>query len=328
MRPSEQWQIVQYDIDTEFYSFEIGSAKTEMSGFSTLKVYLNNLFVDPSKYTEVTINDKYFVTFTDALNKGDVVTIKVISPTVNSLGYYDVPLNLENNANNEDFTEITVGQARNHLTELATNIPTLVGNSLGSNNIRDIDYKKYPGKILQHSASNMLPQYLLTSKDVNFETAMRYGMEEYTRFKTKFLDNINKLDIDLRNPSEAVDTIISHMAGTKTDTFPFFYTDMIAWGSQKNVVYHQIDDTKQKEFEFTTEYKENTVGDQSVLVYIKRNYEFILLVNEQDYTILTDKIAIQLSKNYVTLVGDELQIVEYNNTNGSFVPPTPTKMGL
>jgi hypothetical protein len=328
MRPSEQWQIVQYDVDTEFYSFEIGSAKTEMSGFSTLKVYLNNLFVDPSKYTEVTINDKYFVTFTDALNKGDVVTIKVISSTVNSLGYYAVPLNLENNANNEDFTEITVGQARNHLTELATNIPTLVGNSLGSNNIRDIDYKKYPGKILQHSASNMLPQYLLTSKDVNFETAMRYGMEEYTRFKTKFLDNINKLDIDLRNPSEAVDTIISHMAGTKTDTFPFFYTDMIAWGSQKNVVYHQIDDTKQKEFEFTTEYKENTVSDQSVLVYIKRNYEFILLVNEQDYTILTDKIAIQLSKNYVTLVGDELQIVEYNNTNGSFVPPTPTKMGL
>lgn len=328
LRPSDQWQIVQYDVSNELYSFEIGVPKIEVSGYTTLKVYVNNLFYTSDKYTEVTINDKYFITFNEALSSKDVVTIKVLSSSINSLGYYEVPVNLENNADNSDFTELTVGQVRNHIKELATNIPTLVGPSLGSNNIRDIDYKKYPGRIMQHSAGNILPQYLLTNKDVDFESAMRYSMEEYTRFKRKFVANLNDLDLDLRSPKDAVDIIISHMAGTKTDNFPFYYTDMVAWGSQKNTVFHNIDDPLQREFEYNTEYKATTISNQAVLVYLKSGENFTLLIQGRDYEFLTTKVAIQLTKDYTIQVNDQIQIVEYTNTDGSFVPPTPTKLGL
>ena len=239
-----------------------------------------------------------------------------------------MPVNLENNADNTDFAELTVGQVRNHVREIATNIPTLQGQSLGSNNLRDIDYKKYPGRILQHSASVILPQYLLTNKDVDFESAMRYSMEEYTRFKRKFVQNIDDLDIDLRSPKDAVDTIISYMAGTKTDSFPFFYTDMSAWGSQKATVYHDIDDPLQREFQYNTEYKATTISNQAVLVYLKSGENFTLLVQGRDYEFLTTKVAIQLTKDYTIQVNDQIQIVEYTNTDGSFIPPTPTKLGL
>ena len=328
VRPSEQSQVVQHEVSTELYTFEIGANRIEVPGFKTLKVYVNNKFYKSDRYNEVTVNGRYYITFAEALKVGDNVVIKVISNEVSSLGYYEVPINLENNADNADFTELTVGQVRNHLIELATNISTLEGNSLGSNNIRDIDYKKYPGKILQHSAGNILPQFLLTDKDYNFEEAMRYSMEEYTRFKRKFIENINELDIDLRTPREAVDAIISHMAGTKTNAFPFFYTDMVAWGSQKQTVFHNVDDTNQREFNFNTAFDPSKVSNTGILVYIKRNNNYILLTHAQDYTFLTDKVAINLTKDFVTQVGDELQIIEYNNTDGSFIPPTPTKLGL
>ena len=42
---------------------------------------------------------------------------------------------------------------------------------------------------------------------------------EYTKFKNTFLDNINKLDLDLTDPAKCVDDIVKHMAGKKTSAF-------------------------------------------------------------------------------------------------------------
>ena len=57
-------------------------------------------------------------------------------------------------------------------------------------------------------------------------------MEEYTRFKNRLIDNINQLDIDLRSPDTALDDILTFMSGAKTSDFPFYYSDMLPWGSQ------------------------------------------------------------------------------------------------
>ena len=328
-QPSQQWQVTQYEVTTdELYTFEIGEKHSDVVGFATLQVFVNSKFIQASNYTEVKINDRYYITFTHALTERDVVTIKIVSDKVNALGYYEVPKNLENNADNQDFTELTVGQVRNHLSELSSFIPQLKGSGLGSNNIRDIDYKQYPGKILQHSAGNILPQYLLTSDQVSFQDAMRFSMEEYTRFKRKFLESINDLDLDLRQPSDAVDKIIAHLAGTKNNAFAFFHTDMIAWGSQKNIVYHTVDDILQTEFEFTTPYSPTTVGNTGVLVYRLRDHNLHLLTLGKDYTFDPIKTAINIDKTYDHQLNDQIQITQYENTDGNFIPPTPTKLGL
>ena len=230
---SRQWQQVQHVVDTELYVFEIGSDPKEITGEITLQVFVNGTYQTSSKYTRLDQNDKYYVSFGSALAKDDVVLIRVYSDTVNKLGFYEIPENLENNANNEDFSSLTLGQCRNHFVEMTRGIVDLTGTSLGTNNVRDLNYKNYGGKILQHSAGVTIAHYLLGSDNNLFVNSMTYSLQEYTRFKNRLLDNIDKLDLDLRNPSGSLDDILIFMTGTKSSDFPFYYTDMLPWGSDK-----------------------------------------------------------------------------------------------
>jgi hypothetical protein len=166
----------------------------------TLKVFVNGVFQPSGKYVQLTSNDKYYISFIAPLAQDDIVLIRVYSDTVTPLGFYETPTNLENNANNDDFANLTLGQLRNHFVDITREIPTFTGKSLGANNARDLDYKKYPGKIQQHSAGATLPHFLLAQERNNLIESMRFSMEEYTRFKNRLIDNINQLDIDLRSP--------------------------------------------------------------------------------------------------------------------------------
>ena len=47
-----------------------------------------------------------------------------------------------------------------------------------------------------------------------------------------------------------------------------------------------------------------------------------------DYTFDSIEPAITLNSAVDLAVGDVIEIVEYSNTDGSFIPPTPTKLGL
>jgi len=325
---SKQWQIVQHEVVNEFYTFEIGSNPKTIVDEVTLQVFVNSKFKNSSTYTQLTINDKHYISFTLPLEAKDIVIIRVYSDALNKLGYYEVAKNLENNADNVDFSNLTLGQARNHLIEISRGIPTFTGKGLGANNIRDLDYKKYPGKILQHSAGCILAGYLLTQENNTIVDSIRYSMEEYTRFKNNFIDNINKLDLDLRDISSSVDKILSYMAGAKTTSFPFYYSDMLPWGSQKTTTTITVDDIKERKFEFITQFDLTTLSTLGVLVYINRGITKTLLLEERDYTFDTIEPAIILASTFLLQVDDVIEIVEYSNTDGSFVPPTPTKLGL
>ena len=329
LNPSRQWQQVQYTVDAELYTFEIGSQPVTTGGEVTLQVYVNGIFQTGSKYTQTTVNDKYYANFTDKLVKDDVVLIRVYSTTINPLGFYEIASNLENNSNNDDFANLTLGQLRNHFVDISRAIPTFTGSSLGNNNIRDLQYKKYPGKILQHSAGSVLPNYMLTQSDNSYIESIRFSMEEYTRFKSRLLDNIDNLDIDLTDPSGSLDTILIFMAGTKTNDFPFYYSDMLPWGSQKTTTTLILDQITNRVFEFTTQFDLTNLSNRGVLVYLTESSGAkTQLIEESDYTFDTVEPAITLDANVSISVGDILSIVEYSNTDGIFVPPTPTKLGL
>lgn len=325
---SRQWQQVQHIVDTEKYVFEIGSEPKQIQGDVTLQVFVNGTFQTRDKYNQLAQNDKFYVSFVKPLKSADVVLIKVYSDTVNKLGFYEVPSNLENNANNADFAELTLGQCRNHYVEITRTIDSFSGTSFGSNNSRDLYYKNYPGKILQHSAGVTLAHYLLTVEDNLFVSSMKYSLEEYTRFKNRLLDNIDKLDIDLRDPSGALDTIISFMVGSKSSDFPFYYTDMLPWGSEKTVTNITLDQTTERTFAFTSQFDLDTISSRGVLVYLIENGKKTQLTHGKDYTFDSVNAGIVLDAKIDLAVNDVIQIVEYSNTNGSFVPATPTKLGL
>jgi len=325
---SRQWQQVQYVVDKEKYAFEIGSKPKEILGEVTLQVFVNGVFQTTDKYVQLFQNEKYYVSFLAALKSDDVVLIRVYSDTVNKLGFYEVASNLENNANNADFNDLTLGQCRNHFVEITRNISDFTGKSLGTNNARDLSYKNYPGKILQHSAGATLAHYLLTVDDNLFVSSMKYSLEEYTRFKNRLLDNIDKLDLDLRNPSGALDTILTFMVGSKSSDFPFYYTDMLPWGSEKTITKITLDQTTERTFEFKTQFDLTEISSRGVLVYLDETGKKNQLIHGKDYTFDTVQASITLDTKLDLAVGDVIEIVEYANTNGSFVPPTPSKLGL
>jgi hypothetical protein len=336
LESSTQYQIVSYDVNGELYSFEIGASVDTTKIRQPLQVFVNGKFKYPSEYTHLVQGDREYVVFTTALAVNDVVTIKFVSNTKAANSFYEVPDNLERNAGNATFGTLTLGQMRNHTVEISQQIKTFAGVAPGKSNIRDVNYRAYPGNILQHSAGMILPMYLMSNETENTIDSIKYVKNEYTKFKNKFIDNIDKLDIDLTNPSKCVDDILTHMAGKKTSAFPFYYSDMLPWGDQKSQLVYTIDDAAETEFEFNTQFDLTAISNQGVLVYHTPVSTGVanLLVEGTDYTLDTIEAKVTLTATNLGVariglsVNDTITIVEYTETNGSFVPPTPTKLGL
>ena len=327
---STQYQIVSYDVSSELYSFEIGASVDTSKIRQPLQVFVNGKFKYPTEYTHLIQGDREYVVFTDKLAENDAVTIKFVSNTKAANSFYQVPDNLENNAGNATFDTLTLGQMRNHTVKISQQIKTLTGVAPGKSNIRDLNFRAYQGDILQHSAGMILPMYLLSNENVSTIESIKYVKNEYTKFKNKFIDNINKLELDLTDPAKCVDDILTFMAGKKTSAFPFYYSDMVPWGNQKSQLVYTIDDVKETEFEFTTQFDLTSLSNRGVLVY----HNTTLLCEGKDYTFDTTEAKVVLTADNLGLatiglsVDDTITIVEYTQTNGSFIPPTPAKLGL
>ncbi len=333
---STQYQVVSYDVSSELYSFEIGASVDTSKIRQPLQVFVNGKFKYPTEYTHLIQGDREYVVFTTALAENDTVTIKFASNTKAANSFYEVPDNLENNAGNATFDTLTLGQMRNHTVKVSQQIKTFTGVAPGKSNIRDVNYRAYPGNILQHSAGMILPMYLLSNENTSTIESIKYAKNEYSNFKNKFLDNIDKLDLDLTDPAKCVDDILLHMAGKKTSAFPFYYSDMVPWGDQKSQLVYTVDDATETEFEFNTQFDLNSLSNQGVLIYHTPISTGVanLLIEGQDYTFDTVEAKAILTSDNLGLatiglsVNDKITLVEYTETNGSFVPPTPTAIGL
>ena len=72
--------------------------------------------------------------------------------------------NLSNNAFNKNFDDITLGQMRNHVSEILNTAKDFEGVYPGAGNLRDLkDTGKYKGKFYTHSKWFSLPE-LFTRK--------------------------------------------------------------------------------------------------------------------------------------------------------------------
>ena len=329
--PSFQYQIVSHDVkDTELYSFEIGASVDTNRTIEPLQVFANGKFIPKSQYTHLVQYGREYIVFTNSRTVNDTITIKFYSTQKAANSFYEVPKNLENNAGNATFDTLTLGQVRNHTVTLSQHIKDLTGVAPGKSNLRDKNFKAYPGNIMQHSAGMKLPMYAMSNETTNAIKAMVFVKNEYSKFKNKFIDNIDKLDLDLTDPAKCVDDIITFMAGKKTSSFPFYYSDMLPWGTQKSQLVYTIDDVTETDFEFATQFDLTSISNQGVLVY----HNTTLLIEGKDYTFDTEEAKIHLTVNNLgtsrigIAVNDTIKIVEYTDTNGSFAPPTPSVMGI
>jgi hypothetical protein len=333
---SKQYQIFNFAYDGTTNLFPIDILPDISVDIPNIKVVINSQPVANGQFGITKVIDKLAILVDpNLLTVGDVIFVSIFnSSSTSTQGFYQVPVNFDINSLNTDIESLTLGQMRNHLIEYKNNSLDIIGNVPGNSNIRDINFSNRGGSILQHSAPMVYAGLFLNHPEMNFVDSLRLASREYSQFKIKFLELASNLELNRNNIAECVDTIMSVLNNVKNDNFPYHYSDMIPHGEDDRVVLpsYTVFDTDIRAYEITSIFQDTVVSNKAVLVYLTRQLNgsttTTLLVKGQDYYFDQTRPAVVIQDSFNLLYNDIISVIEYNNTDGSYVPETPTKLGL
>ena len=321
---SEQPVIRQYVFDNTTEGFEIDVY--DDSAFLNdlwIRVYLNNKlqFINKDFTLSSNLKNNTVVKFNNKLSLNDDIIIKTKSVAKkNANGYYEIPSSLERNPKNENLNEFTLGEVNDHVSTIVENLDNFDGEFPGIGNLRDISNLSDLGRrFLQHSAPMNLSLYHITDKNANIIKSLDYARNEYNRFKREFLQVAEDSEFQ-GTIKDHVDVILQKINSVKNNTMPFYFSDMVPTGGVKKLSYTVLD-PDEKFFALSEIFDNTKLGKKAVSVY-KNNVQ---LCYEIDYTFNTDGFAVVTCPKQQD---DIIDIYEYETTNGSYIPPTPTKLGL
>ena len=207
-----------------------------------VRVYVNGKRLNKEKITvSASIPYKLAVLDTDVALT-DVVTLKCFSKQKKSEnGYYEIPVNLQNNPLNEDISEFTLGQVIDHVDTIVDNIRDFKGAFPGNNNLRDIgELSQYGTRFVQHSGPLNLALYHFGSKSANLIKAMDQARNDYGQFKRAFLIAATNSGIDT-DPKRHVDYVLQEMVKDKTKSRAYFLSDMFGFSAHTRIEISVLD---------------------------------------------------------------------------------------
>jgi hypothetical protein len=318
-RVIRQFVAVQDDVFFPIDMYDESGLLTDLE----LNITVNNKFqIQGSDYQIVNnTRNTAFVQFFNGLNENDIVLIKAKSKAPkNNNGLYEIPSNLEKNPLNENLGDLTLGEINDHARSIVEEIENFSGEFPGISNLRDQqNISKFGKRIIKHSAPLNLALFHLVDKDANLVKALRFAKNEYAKFKRNFLQVAFDLGFN-GDVKKHVDLILKEVNRYKNNSDPFYFSDMLAYRGEK-VAQFEIESDQQKFFSLIEPFSLNEVNDKAVYVYLNRKQ----LLFAVDYTFNSEGFLVldcEIKR------GDVLEICEYESTNGSFIPPTPTKLGL
>lgn len=329
IKPSGQYQII-----TQFYegyTLAIGGVDYAFVQIDVLpeasdtvpriKVYLNNtLLNNNTDYSIKAYGIYHVVALTNTPVLGDKIDILIFSKDTSNIGYYEVPDNLDYNTLNQDFLTITLGQIRSHYNKLIENTSVSANTSIP---LRDRYIKRQGGTLLQQSSPVVYSMAFLNDPDVNFINAITLARKEYTRFKNKFLSLCTSLPgLSYNNPMADVDLILQNINAVKNISFPWYYSDMVPQGGNFSTINYTVINARQTAYEISSIFDITQLSNRAILVY----HNGIQLTLDEDYTF--NPISPQIVFSIQLAVGDTILIRDYNNTDGNYIPETPSKLGL
>ena len=333
---SRQYQVFSFDyVATDAattYTCDIAASTNTV--WPNIQLYVNNDLQAPSTYTYEITENSTVVTFTPPNPLVDtVIEITILSDQVSSTAYYEVPINLQNNPFNADITTANVGDIRGQYQSIFYNNPDTIGTVFGSNNYRDLgNLVPWGNKIIQNSASLALPGAFLRKQNHNLIESLQYNSQQYITFKNLLVSTIDSTDYTYyQTPAVMLDDALDQITSSKIESGPFFWSDMLpSKSAYVTNTYTFANSLDVSIYPLATIYDFTKSNYKGVLVYLTStvdNYTTItqLLINI-DYTVSADTPSLTITKDL--LPGDIVTIKEYNQTYGSYVPNTPTKMGL
>ena len=321
LNASTQYQVITYIANGTAKQFEIGVAPK----IGTLPG--NIVFTGSTEIKtgwEYKLKDgRHVIEFTTAPALQTQLTLKVLSDDATEFGYYEVPTNLSNNAFNKNFTDITLGQVRNHVSEIIKTVTDFTGVYPGTSNLRDVgSVGKFAGNILHHSSGLVLPGLFLQEDHLNVTSAIKYSSSEYTKFKQKFASAAETLDLDFSDIPADVDKILASINNTKSSVFAFYTSDMVGHGTNKKNYTYTVTDNRIKSYQMGTIFNPASNTSRSVLVYINS----VQAILGKDYTFNATRPAIEMVNE--PALNTIIKIVDYTSTVGNYIPTTPSKMGM
>ena len=320
-KDSLQYIVRQYSINQVRNMFLIDAYKD--SGTLTdlqVKVYLNGRRQYTNAYKISIVRDNAYVEFFKDLSVDDSLVIKTKSSALKINGYYEFPFNLENNPQNLNLNTFTLGEINNHVSSIADNIDGFTGIIPGTDSLRDLgNITPFGTKVVQHSAPLLPIAYHITNKNYNVINALKTARLDYAKFKRNLIrkatdygyDGIVRVHLDL---------ILKEVTRDHTKIDPYYLSDMIPC-SASFIFDQEIIDDSITEYPLTFDFDLTTSSERAVLVYVNEE----LLVHSRDYVFV--------NTNFVNITstiasGDNLKIVQYEKTDGCYLPLTPTKLGM
>lgn len=318
---STQAVIQQILADTQYNFFEVTAVETPTAlTESQISVTVNGVQQTSLDYTLYREDGRLFLRFFTDVTDSSSVVIKIQSDLAKTAdGFYEIPTNLENNPFNERTVEFTLGQVSNHVNTIASNIMsyeallTTDGALLNRGNV-----SKFGTKVVQHASSLVPVMYHIASEKYNVVAATKFAKDEYRKFKNNFIRVASDLGFDGLAHIH-VDKILDNITSDKNASMPFYFSDMVPFGPAKVNKFVAID-ASTNSFPLPAGFDPNEIGFSALTVY-KNNQ--ILAVGSDYYFDLEGFVTVkEVEPN------DAIDLHFYKSTFGSYIPPTPTKLGL
>ena len=306
---------------------------TSSPGWPSIKVYVNNEFQTSDEYTVIYGTNNTIITLNTAPTTDTVIQILVLSNQVSQTAYYDIPLNLNNNPLNQELTAVNLGDIRIQYQDIFYNAPNTSGPVFGPNNYRDCgNISIYGTEIIQNSASLVLPGAFMRGQGTSIFDALLFNSREYIIYKQLIVNTVQNANYVQRyTPSSILDQAIQEIASANTPDQSFFWSDMLPSQTPYISNTYTFNSLSSSTFyPLSQVYNFETANYNGVLVYHITTITGVTvekqLLTGVDYVISTEAPSLEV---LITLQpGDQIVVKEYNQTYGSYVPNTPTKLGL
>ena len=160
----------------------------------------------------------------------------------------------------------------------------------------------------------------LGKKEHNVVDAIQHASNQYNQFKMNLLRVISNIGSNI-SPADALDAALLEINLNKDSRSPYYRSEMLGYGSDKIVRTYTVSSSDATIPTGVTNFDLLKLSFQSILVYL----DDLQLVLGKNYYIINDIISFSSDTIETT---STISVVYYPNTIGSFIPPTPSKLGL
>jgi hypothetical protein len=318
--------IIQYQVVTEDTVYiQINAIDNpSFAGDLQIDVFVNDIKQIKNKtYTITSDGSNLFVVSTTKFSVHDRVLFKLFTlKTPNDNGYYEPPINLTNNPLNGPIGKFTYTELGDHVKTMVDNHAEFVGTFPGLSNLRDVsNVTPYGTRLVSHGNPISFAHYFLSTQEDNIIEAVRKTAADYNQFKSNLMRNVSSLK-GTYTAGQTLDLAMLAMNRVKESKSSYNYSDMIAYGKNHTTRLYTVSDIRTKRYSLATIFDDTVLSERCVLVYINNT----ILTRGYDYVINQYDPSITILKTLVK--GDIIEIHDFPTTAGSFISPTPTKLGL